>query len=71
MDGIAFSPDGTLLVAATWENTVLIWNPSTGTQLSCLTGHSDWVEAVVFSPDGSLLASSSDDHTVRIWGLPT
>jgi WD40 repeat protein len=64
--GIAFSPDGTLLVSPGEENEVLVWNTN-GTQLATLTGHQGWVRGVAFSPDGQTVASASLDRTIKLW----
>ena len=47
-----------------------IWDPTTGTQTTTLTGHTDWVRAVVVfaGQDGrTLLATGGGDGTVRLW----
>ncbi|MCP4372529.1 MAG: hypothetical protein GY797_31150, partial [Deltaproteobacteria bacterium] len=64
---VAFSPDGKFLASGSYDNTVRLWEVSTGEQLRELTGHSDSVWSVAFSPDGKFLASGSDDKTVRLW----
>jgi WD40 repeat protein len=68
---VAFSPDGQLVVSASKDSTVRLWEVATGTCRSTLEGHSDYVIAVAFSPDGQLIASASWDNTVRVWEVTT
>jgi WD40 repeat protein len=68
---VAFSPDGHIIASASYDNTVRLWDPSTGASRATLEGHSDWVYAVAFSPDGQIIASASDDKTVRLWDAST
>jgi WD40 repeat protein len=68
---VAFSPDGQLVVSASKDSTVRVWEVATGTCRSTLEGHSDYVTAVAFSPDGQLIASASKDSTVRVWEVAT
>ncbi|OAI47349.1 hypothetical protein AYO44_09575 [Planctomycetaceae bacterium SCGC AG-212-F19] len=69
--GIAFTPDGTLLAAAEWRNTVHVWDVKARKEVRVLRGHVEPVVAVAFSPDGRLLASASHDQTVKIWDAAT
>jgi WD40 repeat protein len=56
---IAFSPDGRWLASGAKDNTIKIWEVSTGRVLRTLHGHGSAVNAVAISPDGRLLASGS------------
>jgi WD40 repeat protein len=64
---VAFSHDGTLVISGSDDNTVRIWDTSSGACLKMLKGHSSSVSSVAFSHDGTLVISGSDDNTVRIW----
>jgi WD40 repeat protein len=68
---VQFSQDGSKLASASSDRRVVVWNPSTGTHLHTLEGHSNWVNAIQFSPDGSKLASASDDNKVMVWNSST
>jgi hypothetical protein len=70
VNDVAFSPDGKLLVSASLDGTVRLWDVASGNQRGePLTGHNVEVFGVAFSPDGKLLASAGEDETVRLWGV--
>ncbi|MEA5498394.1 WD40 repeat domain-containing protein, partial [Limnoraphis robusta] len=56
-----------LLATASGDNTVKLWDASTGKEIKTLTGHTNSVNGVSFSPDGKLLATASGDKTVKLW----
>jgi WD40 repeat protein len=69
--GIAFSPDGTRIAAASWNSTITIIDLRTARTVAVLTNHTKGVASVSYSPDGRYLASASLDHTARIWDAHT
>ena len=64
---VAFSPDGKRLASASLDQTVKVWDATSGQETLTLTGHTDDVTSVAFSPDGKRLASASKDQTVKVW----
>ena len=68
---LAYSPDGKMLVGATYDKKVRLWNAVTGTPILTLEGHTSSITSVAISPDGRTLASGSQDETVRVWDVGT
>ena len=67
---LAFSPDGTTLIAGTTGREVLRWAvDATGglTSLPALTGFTSYVNDVAFSRDGELIAAASSDNSTKVW----
>jgi WD40 repeat protein/beta-lactamase regulating signal transducer with metallopeptidase domain len=64
---LAFSPDGTALVARGPDSTVRVWDVATGKDCTHLKGHDGRIETVVFAPTGRIVASGSADTTVLLW----
>jgi WD40 repeat protein len=64
---ISWSPDGTRIASCSWDNTVQVWDATTGDTLFTYRGHSLEVNAVAWSPDGSRVASGGNDHAVQVW----
>ncbi|MTJ48565.1 WD40 repeat domain-containing serine/threonine-protein kinase [Dolichospermum sp. UHCC 0259] len=69
---VAFSPTHPhLLATGSGDNTIKLWDISTGELISTLSGHSWSVVTVAFSADGETLISGSWDKTVKIWQIST
>lgn len=66
--GAAGAPaSGNLLVSASRDKTLRIWDVTTGYCVKTLRGHADWVRDVCASFDGRWLLSASTDQTARLW----
>jgi len=71
-DGVtscAFSTEGNLLVSASADKKLRVWNVQTGECLRVFEGHTDRVTACAFSPDGQFIVSASKDTTLRQWDI--
>lgn len=71
---IAWSPDGSHIASGGRDETVQIWNASTGWPTLTYRGHcsKDYsstvgVSTVAWSPDGSHIASAGNDETAQLW----
>jgi len=65
--GIAVSPDGKRIVSGSDDNTIKVWDATTGAELMTLRGHDGGVRSVAFSPDGKRIVSGSGDNTIKVW----
>ncbi len=65
--GCAFSPDGKLIVSASWDGTLKVWDAESGELQRTLEGHSSVVNGCAFSPDGKVIISASWDRTLKVW----
>ncbi|MCJ1312179.1 protein with putative role during mitosis [Agyrium rufum] len=66
--GAAGAPlSGNLLVSASRDKTLRIWDVTTGYCVKTLHSHVDWVRDVAPSFDGRWLLSVGNDQTARIW----
>ncbi len=69
---LVFSPDSKTLASASEDNTIRLWNATTGTLLLLpLSEHTGDVTCIAFSPDSQMLASGSTDKTIRLWSTTT
>lgn len=67
VSALAFSPDSRFLASGSWDQTILLWNISTGKKIKMFKGYAD-LTAITFSPNGKLIASGQGE-IIRVWNL--
>jgi WD40 repeat protein len=67
---LAWSPDGTVLAAASAAGSVTLYDAVTGAVKHLLPGHADGANCLAWSPSG-LLATGGQDGCVRFWDAAT
>src|SRR5690606_3519632 len=64
---VAISEDGQRALTGSQDNTIKLWDATTGKEILTLTGHQQEVTAVGFSPTGHDVVSSSRDGSAIVW----
>src|SRR5437870_2584437 len=67
--GVAFSPDGKLLVSAGADALVKLWDVTGQKELKTLKGHDGPVTGAVFTPDNASVLSIGFDRYLRVWSV--
>ncbi|WP_328708418.1 Hsp70 family protein [Microbispora hainanensis] len=72
VDAVRFSPDGTILATASYDETARLWdirNPDRPHLLTILNGHGVSFRHIAFSPDGTTFATTGREATARLWDI--
>ncbi|KKF94022.1 Vegetative incompatibility protein HET-E-1 [Ceratocystis platani] len=71
VQSVVFSNDGQRLASKSFDNTVKIWNATSGVCLHTLESHCDLLGlvSIMFSNDGQRLVLGCKDHTAKIWDV--
>ncbi|KAH8647106.1 WD domain-containing protein [Xylariales sp. PMI_506] len=68
--GAAGAPSSSnLLVSASRDKTLRVWDVTTGYCVKTIRGHADWVRDVCPSLDGHYILSTGNDQTARLWDI--
>ncbi|KAJ5159658.1 uncharacterized protein N7482_006662 [Penicillium canariense] len=68
IESLALSPDGHTLASGSFEDTIRLWDTSTGTLLQIIEGGP---QSMTFSPNGRLLACGFRNGTIRLLDTAT
>ena len=68
---VVFNHDGTKIASGSYDNSIKVWNVSTGECISTLKGHTDDVNSVAFNHDGTKIASGFLDNSIKVWNVST
>lgn len=68
ISSVAFSPNGQQLLSGSHDNTLRLWDTTSGKLLRVFEGHGKSASAK-FSPDGRNVLSGSYDGTVALWDV--
>ncbi len=68
---VAVSANGQWLGSGALDDTVRIWDLSTGQPIRTLARQLKAVNAIAISPDSQSIAAGSDDDLIKVWNLQT
>ena len=66
INGVAYSPDGRYIATTSVDDTLRVWDASTG-QVLQIDHDQSGVGNPTFSPDSRMVAESNDDNQIRVW----
>ncbi|MFI9329417.1 WD40 repeat domain-containing serine/threonine protein kinase [Kitasatospora sp. NPDC052868] len=69
VDALAFGPDGRTVAGGCHDGAIRVWDLTTRTTTTVLSGSIGSVASVAFSPDGRSLVSCASESAVRLWDL--
>lgn len=67
---LAWSPDDTRLLSASWK-TISMWDVTSGTEVRSFRKHEDQIVACVWAPDGNSFFSGASDKELFRWDAAT
>lgn len=69
--GVAWSPDGRRAISGSDDQTLILWDTTSGTIIRRFSGHNAPVEAVAYSSDGQTVLSGAADNRMILWDVST
>ncbi|VDP70262.1 unnamed protein product [Echinostoma caproni] len=69
VNSVRFLPCGNILVSASTDRSVLLWDARTGINVHTFLGHQSSVSYAVFNQQGTCIASCDSSGVIRFWDL--
>ncbi|MEG4342289.1 WD40 repeat domain-containing protein, partial [Microcoleus sp. A003_D6] len=69
VNAVAITADGKRAISGSGDNSLKVWDLTTGDEQFTLKGHSYSVNAVAVTADGKGAISGSSDNTLKVWNL--
>ncbi|MCU0425508.1 MAG: caspase family protein [Candidatus Kapabacteria bacterium] len=66
---VKYSPNGQLVASGSEDNTVKLWDVTTGKVVRTLVAHRGYITALDFNAAGDQLVTAAKDNTIRIWDV--
>jgi WD40 repeat protein len=66
---VAVSPDGQRALTGSYDETIKLWDISSGQLLKSYSVHSSHIASVAFSPDGKLFISGDENGALKLWAI--
>lgn len=64
-----FTNDGTMILSASHDNTLKLWDIASKKGLKTFRGHDSWVQAAKLLNDGKWILSASHDTQLKLWNI--
>lgn len=68
---VALSPEGNQIASAGWDETIHLWEATSGREINVLRANAGPVYSLAYRPDGCQLASAGSDGVIRLWNAKT
>jgi len=68
---VAFSHDGRQIISGSGDNTIKLWDATSGRLIRTYSGHTSSIRSVALSPDSRRIISGSRDETIKLWDTAT
>ncbi|KAF9890780.1 protein with putative role during mitosis [Aspergillus nanangensis] len=69
VSAVRFIPSGNLLISASRDADLRVWDVTTGYCVKTISGHTEWVRDICLSADARFLLSTGNDRTARLWDI--
>ena len=66
---VQYSPDCQVLVSASSDGTIRLWEVDTGFPISILRAHANWVWHLQFAPNSQNFCSAGADTRIFLWDV--